>query len=164
MNQEIERILLENGASMVGFAKIDELYSNVDLNVPRSEDTATEPINIPNYPFGISIILAHPKDVIKNIHHAPTMDYYKAYHRLNNKLDNLAILCAEYIKEQGYNAYPQTVSATKEYGIFRTVMPHKTVAVHARIGLDWKECIIYYRKIWFSCSINIGTDGCSIGI
>ncbi|WMJ87988.1 4Fe-4S double cluster binding domain-containing protein [Anaerocolumna sp. MB42-C2] len=146
MNQEIERILLENGASMVGFAKIDELYSNVDLNVPRSEDTATEPINIPNYPFGISIILAHPKDVIKNIHHAPTMDYYKAYHRLNNKLDNLAILCAEYIKEQGYNAYPQTVSATKEYGIFRTVMPHKTVAVHAGLGWIGKSALFITEK------------------
>ena len=135
MNQEIERMLLENGASMVGFAKIDELYSNVDLNEPRSEDSVTEPINVPHYPFGISIILAHPKGVIKNISDAPTMDYYNAYHRLNNKLDELAILCADYIKEQGYNAYPQTVSATKEYGIFRTVMPHKTVAVQT--GLGW---------------------------
>lgn len=135
MNQELERLLLEHGASMVGFAKIDEFYSIVDLNGPRSEDSVTEPIDIPHYPFGISIILAHPKDVIKNIHNAPTMNYYDAYHRLSHKLDELAILCAEYIKEQGYSAYPQTGSATKEYGIFRTVMPHKTVAVRA--GLGW---------------------------
>ena len=135
MNQELERILQENGASIVGFAKIDGLYKNVDLNGPRSEGSVTEPINIPHYPFGISIILAHPKTVIKNISHYPTMDYYNAYHRLNNKLDDLALLCADYIKQQGYHAYPQTVSATKEYGIFRTIMPHKTVAVHA--GLGW---------------------------
>lgn len=135
MNYEIERMLLENGASIVGFAKIDELYSKVDLNEPRSEDTVEGPINIPQYPFGISIILEHPKDVIKSIHNAPTMEYYNAYHRLNNKLDELAILCADYIKKQGYNVYPLTVSATKEYGIFRTVMPHKTVAVRA--GLGW---------------------------
>ncbi len=146
MKQEIEQILLENGASMVGFAKIDELYSNVDLNGPRSGDSVTEPINIPNYPFGISIILAHPKDVIKNISNSPTMDYYDAYHRLNNKLDDLAIQCAEYIKEQGYNAYPQTVLATKEYGIFRTVMPHKTVAVHAGLGWIGKSALFITEK------------------
>lgn len=146
MNQEIKRMLLENGASMVGFSKIDELYSNVDLNGPRSEDSVTEPINIPHYPFGISIILAHPKNVIKNIHNAPTMDYYNAYHRLNNKLDELAILCAEYIKEQGYNAYPLTVSATKEYGIFRTVMPHKTVAVRAGLGWIGKSALFITEK------------------
>ncbi len=146
MNREIERMLLENGASMAGFAKIDELYGNVDLSGPRSEDSATEPIRIPHYPFGISIILAHPKDVIKNIHKAPTMDYYHAYHRLNNKLDELAILCTKYIEEQGYHAYPQTVSATKEYGIVRTVMPHKTVAVHAGLGWIGKSALFITEK------------------
>lgn len=135
MNKEIEQLLLENGASMVGFAKIDELYNAVDLDGPRSEDSVTEPIDMPHYPIGISIILAHPKEVIRNIGSSPTMDYYDAYHRINHMLDDLAILCAGYIKKQGYNAYPQTVSATKEYGIFRTVMPHKTVAIHA--GLGW---------------------------
>lgn len=146
MNHEIERILLENGASMVGFSKIDKLYSDLDFNAPRDEDSITEPINTPHYPFGISIILAHPKDVIKNISVSPTMDYYNAYHRLNHKLDELAVMCAEYIKEQGYNAYPQTVSAVKEYGIFRTVMPHKTVAVHAGLGWIGKSALFITEK------------------
>lgn len=146
MNREIERILLENGASMVGFAMIGELYNKVDLNGPRSEDSVTEPINIPHYPFGISIILAYKKDVIKNISNSPTMDYYDAYHSLNNKLNDLAMICAEYMKEQGYNAYPQTVSATKEYGIFRTVMPHKTVAVHAGLGWIGKSALFITEK------------------
>lgn len=135
MNKEIERLLLENGASMVGFAQIDELYNAVDLDGPRSEDSVTEPIDIPHYPIGISIIHAYPNEVIRNIGSSPTMDYFDALHRIENMLDDLAILCAEYIKKQGYNAYPQTVSNTKEYGIFRTVMPHKTVAIHA--GLGW---------------------------
>jgi epoxyqueuosine reductase QueG len=135
MNHELEQMLLEKGASMVGFANIDKLYSEVDLSSPRSEDSVTEPINIPHYPIGISIILAYPKDVIKNISNSPTMDYYNELHKLNNQLDKLAIMCTEYIKEQGYNAYPQTVSAVKEFGISRTVMPHKTVAFHA--GMGW---------------------------
>lgn len=146
MNYEIERMLLENGASMVGFAKIDGLYNSVDLSEPRSEDSVTEPFDIPHYPYGISIILAHPKEVIKNIDIAPTMEYYNAYHRLNHQLDDMAILCADYIKKRGYHAYPQTVSATKEYGIFRTVMPHKTVAVHAGLGWIGKSALFITEK------------------
>ena len=135
MNKEIEQLLYENAASMVGFAKIEGLYNSVDLSGPRSEDSVTEPIDIPRYPYGISIVLAYPGEIIKNISNAPTLEYYDAYHRVNDKLDALANLCAGYIKECGYNAYPQTVSSIKEYGIFRTIMPHKTVAVHA--GLGW---------------------------
>jgi len=135
MKNTIERILIENGASLVGFAKIDGLYGNVDPQEPKSEDSAKGEIVIPRYPFGVSIALAYPKEVIRGISEAPTMEYYDAYHRLNEKLDKLATMCAELIKEQGYHAYAQTGSATQEYGIFRTVMPHKTVAMHA--GLGW---------------------------
>jgi epoxyqueuosine reductase QueG len=135
MNKEIEKLLLENGASMVGFAQIEGLYNKADPEGPRTDDSVAEPFDIPHYPFGISIVLAYPGDVIKNISDSPTMDYYNEYHRLNNILDSLANLCADYIKEQGYHAYPQTVSSTKEYGIYRTIMPHKTVAVNA--GLGW---------------------------
>lgn len=146
MNRKIERMLLENGASMVGFAKINELYSNVELKEPRSEDSVTESINIPIYPFGISIILSYPQTVIKNISDSPTIEYYNAYHKLSDKLDDLATMCAEYIIEQGYNAYPQTDSATKEYGIFRTVMPHKTVAVHSGLGWIGKSALFLTEK------------------
>lgn len=135
MNHEIERILYDHGASLVGFAKIEDQYNSPNLDRPRSEDSVTEPIILPHYPYGISIAVSLPKDVIRNITNSPTMDYYNAYHELNIKLDELANLCSNHIKEQGYNAYPQTVSQTKEYGIFRTVMPHKTVAVNA--GLGW---------------------------
>lgn len=135
MNQELKQILLQNGASLIGFAKLNELYSNTYLNESRNEATIKESYDIPHYPVGIAIAIAIPKSVIKEINIAPTMDYYDAYHDLNNKLDRLALLCAEYIKSQGYQAYPQTVSAVREYGNYRTAMPHKTVAVHA--GLGW---------------------------
>jgi len=146
MNSKIERMLLEHGASMVGFAKINELYSDVDLKEPFDDNFVTESINIPKYPFGISIILSYPQDIIKNISDSPTMEYYNAYHNLNDKLDDLATMCAKYIIEQGYHAYPQIVSATKEYGIFRTVMPHKTVAVHSGLGWIGKSALFLTEK------------------
>lgn len=146
MNSIIEQMLIENGASMVGFAKIDDLYCNINLSEPRSEDSVTDYINVPRYPIGISIVISYPRDIIKNITNTPTIDYYNAYHSLNSILDDLAIKCAEYIKEKGYHAYPQTVSATKEYGIFKTIMPHKTVAVHARLGWIGKSALFITEK------------------
>jgi epoxyqueuosine reductase QueG len=146
MIHKIEQMLLDNGASMVGAAKIEGLYNSQDLSETRSEDSVTEPINITQYPVGISIILALPREVIRNITDAPTIEYYNAYHTLNAKLDELAIMCASYLKEQGYQAYPQTVSATKEYGNFRTVMPHKTVAVHAGLGWIGKSALFLTEK------------------
>lgn len=135
MNQEIEKLLLNEGASMVGFAKVEGLYQEVDLEGPRSEDSISEPYEIPEYPFGIAIALAYPKEIIRGIGEHPTMEYYDAYHRLNMHLDELALRCAEYIEKQGYHAYPQTLETIKEFGIFRTILPHKTVAVKA--GLGW---------------------------
>lgn len=146
MNQEIESMLYENGASIVGFAKIDNLYNAVDLQGPRSEDSETEPFEIPTYPIGISIIVSYPKEVIRNIKNVPTMEYYNEYHRLNEKADDLAIMCADYIKEKGFNAYPQTSSSIKEFGIFRTIMPHKTVAVNAGLGWIGKSALFITEK------------------
>ena len=40
----------------------------------------------------------------------------------------------------------KTVLATKEYGIFRTVMPHKTVAVHAGLGWIGKSALFVTEK------------------
>lgn len=135
MNKELEKLLLDSGATMVGFAKIQDFYGNFDENEPRTEDSVTEPINLAQYPLGISILLHYPQDVIKNISEAPTKDYFNSYQHLNNELDKLAIKCADYITAQGFHAFPQTVSLAKEYGIFRTLMPHKTVAVNA--GMGW---------------------------
>ncbi len=146
MNSFIESLLFANGASMVGFARIDGLYGTADLTESRSFDSVTEPFDLPNYQYGISIILAYPKVVIKSISNSPTMDYYNAYQSLNNKLDQLAILCAEYIKENGYNTYPQTVSSTKEYGIYQTKMPHKTVAINAGLGWIGKSALFVTEK------------------
>ncbi len=101
MNEDLIQLLLENGASMAGFAKLEGLYGTIDPDEPRSEDSETEPFRIPEYPIGISILLAFPKEVIRGIGNSPTMEYYNEYHRLNAKLDELATMCADYIEQQG---------------------------------------------------------------
>jgi len=143
MNKEIEKLLFDAGASLIGFADIGGLYSDADVaSLPRSEDSQTVPFDIPRYPRAISIALAIPADVVRGIKDAPTAAYFDQYHALNNRLDELAVRCAEYIENAGYRAYPQTVAATKEYGIFRTIMPHKTVALRAGLGWIGKSALL----------------------
>lgn len=132
---ELKELLIRHGASLVGYAKIADNYNQCDMKLPRSPDSVTEPIEIPMYPNGVSIADAIPKEIIQGIHQSPTIEYYNAYHSLNKHLDTLALLCAGYLQDKGYGAYAQTVSDTKEFGIFTTVMPHKTVAVNG--GLGW---------------------------
>jgi len=141
MNYEIEQLLRKMGASIVGFAKLDGLYAKVVVDVPRSVDSVTEVFDIPHYPIGISIALAYSKEIIRNISEAPTIEYYDAYHELNKQLDNMAIECADYIKGLGFQAIAQTTSDIKEFGIFRTIMPHKTVAVNAGVGWIGKSAL-----------------------
>lgn len=147
MNKEIEELLTDNGASLIGFANIEGLYNNADVvSLPQSEDSETVSFDIPRYSKGISIAIAMPSDIIKGIKNAPTMDYYSQYHILNNKLDELAIMCSEHIINAGYHAYPLTVSATKEYGVFRTIMPHKTVAINAGLGWIGKSALLVTKQ------------------
>lgn len=133
MNYEIEQLLRRQGASLIGFGRIEGLYSKG--NHEKDQKSMINPFEFVHHPIGISIALAYPREIIKNIKEAPTMEYYDAYHQLNQKLDDLANLCADYIKERGYHAYPQTTKSIKQYGEYRTIMPHKTVAVKA--GLGW---------------------------
>lgn len=147
MNDEIRKLLIKNGASLVGFADIGGLYNDADVTeLPRSEDSQTEPFDIPRYKKGVAIAVAIPAQIIRGIKNAPTMEYYIAYHALNDKLDALALLCAERLQGLGYNAYPQTVSQTKEYGVFRTIMPHKTVALHAGLGWIGKSALFVTER------------------
>ncbi len=84
---------------------------------------------------GISVAVAIPPDVIRSIHHGPTMEYYDAYHRINARLNDIVSFGEKYLVDRGYKAYAQTTEAVKEYGHYRTALPHKTVATRA--GLGW---------------------------
>lgn len=146
MNKDIKILLKKNGASLVGFADISQQYNHAEISSPQTEDSHDMEFEIPHYPGGVSIALAYPTHIISGISAAPTQDYYDAYHELNKKLDELAVLCAKYIESRGYNAYAQTVSATKEFGIFRTIMPHKTVAIRAGLGFIGKSALFVTKE------------------
>ena len=123
---KLKNRLRARGASLVGFATLEGLYMH-----PKNSDA----LAVPKYPRGVSIALALPREVAAGLAQRPTREYFNAYHELNDKLDALALFCAEYLRELGYAAHAQTVQSVVEFDVYATAMPHKTVAVHA--GLGW---------------------------
>ena len=83
---------------------------------------------------GISVAVAIPQNTILSIHNGPTMEYYNEYYRINALLDKIVLSGAKFLTDKGYKAYAQTTDTVKEYGNYRTILPHKTVATRAGIG------------------------------
>ena len=115
--EELEKLLLSEGANLVGFAGLNEITINEKM------------------PFGISVAVKLSPELIKSIHNGPNIWYYKEYHRINNLLDRIITKGTEYLIKNGHEAFAQTTTATIQTNDYKTALPHKTVATRA--GLGW---------------------------
>ncbi|HIU77147.1 MAG TPA: epoxyqueuosine reductase [Candidatus Pelethocola excrementipullorum] len=127
INQKhLKEYLLEQGASLVGFADLTELTEGDLKN-------------------GMSIIIRLPKHIIRNINGGPTREYFNMYHEINGRLDLLAHQCEQYIRDCGYHATALTTDIVKTSDDHRTKIPHKTVATNG--GLGWiGKCALLVTK------------------
>ncbi len=125
-NGEIERLLFDNGAALVGFAELGDMGPE-------------------GFPRAVSIAAAIDANVLQGIKKGPTAEYFEEYNRLNRLLDKLALICQEYLKGQGYSARAQTTTIANQSDDLATVLPHKTVATRA--GLGWiGKCALLVTK------------------
>lgn len=125
--EELRKLLIKEGASIVAYADLSQFAEG-------------------NLKHGISIAMKIPAEVIKGIENGPTRAYYNSYNELNNIGNQLALLAEDYIKGKGYQAKAQTTDAVKEYGDYRTSMPHKTVATNAGIGWIGKSALLVTKE------------------
>ena len=116
LSMELKQFLQDQGAVLCGFA---DLHGLVDGDLP----------------FGVSVAVRVPRPVIESISDGPTPAYLDAYHDLNDQLDDLVTAGADFLKERGYNATPQSRANVVEVDNYNTRLPHKTVATRA--GLGW---------------------------
>jgi epoxyqueuosine reductase QueG len=127
MNLEIERDVLEYGASLVGFSNITMLPVKVAYGLPRA----------------VSIAVALNPVIVREIKDGPTLQYYEEYKRVNNLLTELCERVVCILARAGHRA--EAVRATTEKfdpDSLSTRVQHKTIATRAGLGWIGKSALL----------------------
>lgn len=112
---------------LVGFGSLEDVPAAVDMG----------------YRTGISIGHPLPPEIVAQLSQGPTLAYHEAYCRLNETLDRLDRLAADWLIAQGLRAHPLTrAHVTIEKPGFRTTLPHKTVALRAGHGWIGRSALL----------------------
>ncbi len=140
LSENISTILQQKGASLVGFANIEEL----PLSIRK------------DFSYAISIAVAlHPK-IIDEIRKGPTTNYYNEYKRINTLLSQLCETAEKILLDHGFathvieptteNFDPKTLSAPFQ---------HKTIATSAGIGWVGKSALLITKQ--FGAAVRLAT-------
>lgn len=126
LSDDLRKYLLSNGATKVGFADIS------DVTI------------IDGYNYGIVFYIAYPREIIKNMSNAPTKEYLSELIDINSRLDNLGMLCEEFLIKRGYGAYAQTKKRLgQDFGENNSFeLPHKTFATKSGLGWIGKSALL----------------------
>lgn len=130
--KELENLLVEKGADLVGFSFLGEKVSP----------------DFPEYRYAVTIVRRLSRAVIKTVVDAPTMVYFQHYRATNARLDSIALDAVSFIEERGFLALPVAASQStpdkkEEY---RGVFPHKTGAVLSGLGYVGKNGLLITEK------------------
>lgn len=127
INDTIQHFLLENGASLAGFADLASL--------PGQQTKG--------YPYGIIFGIATPPHIVTKLYHNPGSDCQNASAEIGRKLSDLAEKTAAWLNGIGYLSFPltqQNVKVDPDTG--RTELPYKTIATKAGIGWIGKSSLL----------------------
>ena len=131
---ELDQILKAEGASLVGFCKLDK------------------PVNGLSYAVSIGYKLRD--SILSTISDKPTMMYFQHYRIVNTKLDLLALDALTFIENKGYKVFP--VAASQSTGEYTGFFQHKTAAVKSGLGYLGRNCLLitpqYGSKVRF-CTV-----------
>lgn len=125
LTQKIRTLLLENGASDVGFAHLS--YESLD--------------------YAVSIVVKLSDYVISQIDTAPTYTYFHHYRTANALLDRLTLLLGKHIEEHGGLYMPIPASQTVNgHDTYAGEFSHKKAAVYAGLGSIGKHALFLHKR------------------
>lgn len=126
--QELREVLRAHGADLIGFADLRD--------VPEAE-----------LPYGISVAVRLSRDIVRSIADGPNAAYRETYNQLNAQLNDIVTAGAAYLTAQGYRAAALTTDAVCcDQTTMRTVLPHKTAAIHSGLGWIGKCALLVTRE------------------
>lgn len=144
VSHSIKQYIYEQGASLVGFARLQGL----DLSGAMG------------FPYAISIACALSLEVIESLHSGPTRTYYSQYKKKNVLLNLIGRGVVGLIRSAGYRAH--MVEATVEDAgqdnyieSFNEKLPHKTVATLS--GLGWIGKSSLFISSVYGPRVRLGT-------
>lgn len=139
--QEITQYLTEQGAVRVGFA---DLHGVAGASLP----------------YGITALVALPREIVGPLVDQPHRAYYDAYQAINVRLDAMAEGCAALLRAHGYQATANTEEHLPTGAEDRSPLPHKAVACPGGTGLDREEQPPDHPRLRWSRAAVYRGDGC----
>lgn len=131
INNEIIRLLDQEGCNIVGFADLHNLSIEARQGFDR----------------GILIALPYTKEAVLDNKNGMPKQYFAEYSAISKRLSELALLTADFIRQCGYKVLPKVPSMIVQDQDHRTIMPHKTVATLAGIGWIGKCALLVTNEV-----------------
>ena len=78
----------------------------------------------------VSVAIPLPKHLIRDLQTAAAGEYNDTYFALNRKLNEFVLLGERTLRDAGYDAYAQNTDRVVVDESHRSLIPHKTAAVH----------------------------------
>jgi epoxyqueuosine reductase QueG len=142
LNHSIERIARLQEISVVGFA---------DLSPYENDLVAFGGEIVKGYPYGISIGIALPNDVVdglsdRNNPNNASLYHLHAYEIINGRLDFGSSLISSFLYRIGYRALPIPAAERTDTENAVPTVSHKMVAHIAGLGSIGKNCLLITQE------------------
>ena len=127
MREKIKQFLINEGADLVGFSKLNS-------SPIKNQDELI---------YAITVAVKLPDAVLKTIENKPTIEYFHEYRTANALLDRIVFLGSRFIEKQGYKAFPigASQSTSDDKGAYKGTFPHKTGARLSGLGFIGKNAL-----------------------
>jgi epoxyqueuosine reductase QueG len=109
-------------------------------------------------PCGVCIGVPLSPEIIAQIGKGPTRRYATEYERVNTLLNQLCVLCAEFLTEAGHRAVAVKATVSNDEldrNTLSTVFPHKTIARLAGVGWIGKCALLVTKQ--FGSAVRYST-------
>ena len=128
---KISSRLLQEGASLTGFADISDLPPEMNQSMNRA----------------LSIAVALDASIIGEISDGPTLKYFQEYRRVNGLLSELCHNAVDILHADGIDAVPiEPTIENLDYSVLSAPFPHKTAALRAGYGWIGKSALLITTK------------------